>query len=44
MLSSSVQQGWNSDYNTYAAWVDQTSFSNVNEVSESGDTVTFTFT
>ena len=27
----------------FAAWADPTSFRNVNEVSESGDTVTFTF-
>ena len=43
MLGPSVQAGWNSSYNTYAAWVHQTLFSNVNEVSKSGDAVTFTF-
>ena len=43
LLGPSVQAGWNSNYNTFVAWADPTSFSNVNEVSESGDTVTFTF-
>ena len=43
LLGPSVQAGWDSDYNTYVAWADPTSFRNVNEVSESGDTVTFTF-
>ena len=43
LLGPSVQAGWNSDYNTFVTWADPTSFQNVNEVSESGDTVTFTF-
>jgi hypothetical protein len=43
LLGPSVQAGWNSDYNTFVTWADPTSFSSVNEVSESGDTVTFTF-
>ena len=43
LLGPSVQAGWNSNYNTFVAWADPTSFRNVNEVSESGDTVTFTF-
>ena len=43
MLGPSVQAGWNSDYSTFAAWADPTSFNNVSEVSESGDAVTFTF-
>ena len=38
-----MQAGWNSNYNTFVAWANPTSFRNVNEVSESGDTVTFTF-
>ena len=42
LLGPSVQAGWNSNYNTFVAWADPTSFSNVNEVSESGDFVTFT--
>ena len=36
LLGSSVQAGWNSNYNTFVAWADPTSFRNVNEVSESG--------
>jgi hypothetical protein len=43
LLSPSVQAGWNNNYNTYVAWADPTLFTNVNEVSESGDSVTFTF-
>ena len=43
LLGPSVQAGWNSDYNTFVTWADPTSSQNVNEVSESGDTVTFTF-
>ena len=43
LLGPSVQAGWNSNYNTFVAWADPTSFRNVNEISESGGTVTFTF-
>ena len=43
MFGPDEQATWNNDYNTFAAWVNQTSISNVNEVSESGDTVTWTF-
>jgi len=43
LLGPSVQAGWNSDYSTFVTWADPTSFQNVNEVSEAGDTVTFTF-
>jgi hypothetical protein len=43
LLGPSVQAGWNSNYNTFACLADPTSFRNVNEISESGDTVTFTF-
>jgi hypothetical protein len=43
LLGPAVQAGWNSDYNTFVDWADPTSFKNVTYVSESGDTVTFTF-
>ena len=43
MLGSAEQATWNNNYNSLAAWVNQTSITNVNEVSESGDTVTWTF-
>ena len=43
MLGPAQQATWNNNYNTLAAWVNQTSITNVNEVSESGDTVTWTF-
>jgi hypothetical protein len=43
MLSSSVQAGWNGNYNTYVANFNPLSFDNVSLVSESGDAVTFTF-
>ena len=43
MLSASVQQGWNGNYDTYVANFNPLSFDNVTEVSESGDAVTFTF-
>ena len=44
MLSSSVQEGWNNNYDTYVANFTPLSFDNVTYVSESGDSVTFTFT
>jgi hypothetical protein len=44
MLSSSVQQGWNGNYNTYVANFTPLAFENVTYASESGDSVTFTFT
>lgn len=43
MLSSSVQEGWNGDYNTYVANFTPLAFEDVTYVSESGDAVTFTF-
>ena len=43
MLGPAEQATWNNNYNSLAAWVNQTSITNVNEVSESGDTVTWTF-
>ena len=43
MLGPARQATWNNNYNTLAAWVSQTSITNVNEVSEYGDTVTWTF-
>ena len=44
MLSSSVQQGWNGNYNTYVANFSPLAYENVTYVSESGDSVTFTYT
>ncbi len=38
-----MQAGWNSNYNTYVTWATPTGFDNVNETTESGDGVTFTF-
>ena len=43
MLGPAEQATWNNNYNSLAAWVNQTSITNVNEVSESGDSVTWTF-
>jgi hypothetical protein len=43
LLGPAVQAGWNSDYNTFVDWADPTSFKNLTYVSESGDSVTFTF-
>ena len=44
MLSPSVQGGWNGNYATYVANFGPLSFSNVYEVSESSDTVTYAYT
>jgi hypothetical protein len=43
MLGPAEQATWNNNYNSLGTWVNQTSITNVNEVSESGDTVTWTF-
>ena len=43
MLGPAEQATWNNNYNSLAAWVNQTSITNVNEVSDSGDSVTWTF-
>jgi hypothetical protein len=43
LLSASVQQGWNGDYDTYVNNFNPLSYDNVTESSESGDAVTFTF-
>jgi len=42
MFGPSVRAGWNDNYNTFAAWVDQTTLNDVIEVGESGGAVTFT--
>jgi hypothetical protein len=44
LLGPSEQDGWNSDYSTYDTWASPASFSNITEDSESGDTVTVTYT
>lgn len=43
LLGPSEQATWNNNYSAHASWVYDTSFTNLNEVSESGDTVTVTF-
>ena len=43
MLNSSVQGGWNGNYYTYVANFTPLSFEDMTYVSESGDSVTFTF-